>query len=287
MFFYFWFGIVSTWNRIVFVFLQFPGGDVMWSSKAIYVFDLNAKQYWYFVEAAKNASCFAFEIGQSSSSILVGTKFGSIFAVNLCKFVWGFLWSIHLFFHFKWTYYDFTFGHRSNEPKKTKLDTGEIDQRLKVFDDRILDIVTIPHRNGFSLCYSSKEASLCKHLHDNGQLQIVKRFFKVSAIKSILSNLIINKIAIRPQSSKATMSMADCGVNTAKFTLAVLVNDDSIYVYECVHHTNQNDDNNNNCVDAGSGFSIQLTKHIHPIEQRDLHGRQLRNRRTNDTNNSE
>lgn len=59
----------------------------MWSSKAIYVFDLNAKQYWYFVEAAKNASCFAFEIGQSSSSILVGTKFGSIFAVNLCKFV--------------------------------------------------------------------------------------------------------------------------------------------------------------------------------------------------------
>lgn len=74
-------------------------------SKDIFMFDLNAKQYWYFVKAAKNASCFTFEIGQSSSSILVGTKFGSIFTVNLRKFVRLFLWSIHLFtfFHLNWT----------------------------------------------------------------------------------------------------------------------------------------------------------------------------------------
>lgn len=157
----------------------------------------------------------------------------------------------------------------------------------------MLEIVTAPHRNELLLCYSSKEASICKHPHDNGQLQIVKRFFKVSTIKSILSNLIIQKIAIRPQSSKTTTTTAN-DVDAAEFTIAVLVNDDSIYVYECIRlndkHTNNNkddDNNNNNYVDAGSGFSIQLTKHIHPIEQRDLHGRQFKNHRTNDANNSE
>lgn len=68
--------------------------------------------------------------------------------------------------------------------------------------------------------------------------------------------------------------------------MAVLVNDDSIYVYEN-QHTNYDNDNNNNNDDAGNGFSIQLTKHIHPIEQRDLHGRYLKNQRANDMNNSE
>lgn len=189
----------------------------------------------------------------------------------------------------------------SNSPphriKKTKLVTGKIEQRLKVFDDRILDIVTIPHRNEFFLCYSSKEASICEHAHDNnGQLQIVKRFFKVSAIKSILSNLIIQKICVRPQSSNAATSTTTTTVNnvdTSKlFTIVVLVNDDSIYIYENVQldnqHSNNNDKNNNsNKNDAGSDFSIQLTKHIHPIEQRDLHGRDFKNHRTDDMNNSE
>lgn len=139
----------------------------------------------------------------------------------------------------------------------------------------------IPHRNEFFLCYSSKEASICKRSHDdNGQLHIVKRFFKVSAIKSILSNLIIQKIVIRPQSSTKT-------TDPIKFTLVVLVNDDSLYIYENVRLENPRTNNGNDNDDVSSGVSIQLTKHIHPIEQRDLHGRHLKNHRTNHTNNSE
>lgn len=174
----------------------------------------------------------------------------------------------------------------SNSIKKKKLVTGGIEQRLKAFDDRILDIEMIPNRNKIFLCYSSKEASICKHSHDNGQLQIVKRFFKVSAIKSILSNLIIQKIVIRPQSSAIKTTTTDSTADSTKFTLVVLVNDDSLYIYENVHLEDHHTKNGNNNDEAGIGVSIQLTKHIHPIEQRDLHGRHLKNHRTNDMNNS-
>lgn len=67
--------------------------------------------------------------------------------------------------------------------------------------------------------------------------------------------------------------------------MVVLVNDDSIYVYE-IDRLKDKNNNNGNDDDAGSDFPIQLTKHIHPIEQRDLHGRYLKNHRTNDLNNS-
>lgn len=157
-----------------------------------------------------------------------------------------------------------------------KLGSGEIEQRLKVFDDRILDIVTIPKCNGLFLCYTSKEASICKHSHDtnnNGQLNILKRFFKVSAIKTILSHLTIQKVIIRPK-------LCGAASDATIFTVAVLLNDDSVYIYE-----NARLDDAGHAYNApgagGNRVSFQLTKHIHPIEMRDLHGRELKNHRTN------
>lgn len=144
-----------------------------------------------------------------------------------------------------------------------------------------MSIVTIPQHSEFFLCYSAKEASICRHSHDNnniGQLQIVKRFFKVSAIKSILSNLMIQKIVIRPKLITNTTISDATG-----YTLAVLVNDDSLYIYENVRFGDRNDNDGA----ESNGVSIQLTKHIHPIERRDLHGRHLKNHRTDDMNNSE
>lgn len=163
---------------------------------------------------------------------------------------------------------------------KKRIVTGRIQHRLKAFDDdRTLGILDFPNFSGFFLCYSSKEASICKHSNENGKLSVVKRFFKVSAIKSILSNLTIQKIAIQPKSTRRT--------DANQLTLAILFNDDSLYIYENVrlndHHSN---DGIASCGGRCSDVSTQLTKHIHPIELRDLHGRYVKNHRTNDLNNS-
>lgn len=101
----------------------------------------------------------------------------------------------------------------------------------------------------------------------------------MSAIKTILSHLIIQKIIIRP---KLCGTASDATI----FTLAVLLNDDSVYIYENARL----DDGGHAKNAAGAGgnrVSFQLTKHIHPIEMRDLHGRELKNHRSNHMNNGE
>lgn len=234
------------------------------------MFDLNAQIYWYFDEAAKNCSCFSFELCESA--ILVGSKYGSIFTVQLGK-----CWSCLLLNRIRWFE---LIEFRSKQ--KQHLGTGKIEQRLKVFEDRVIDIVVIPPPcNGLFLCYSSKEASICKHSSDihNGQLCIVKRFFKVATIKTILSNLTIQKIAIRSKSS--TNPSAD-----KIFTFVILVNDDSLYIYDDVRLSEENAHGDHDNGVRSNAVSFQLTKHIHPIEMRDLHGRDLKNYRINDPNNS-
>lgn len=138
---------------------------------------------------------------------------------------------------------------------------GAIKQRLKAFDERIIEITSLCHSTKLFLCYSSKEATICKHTQID-ELTIQQRFFKVSSIKSVLNPLVIKKIAFAVS-------------NDRKLTLAVLVNDDSLYIYE------------NILLDDRNGLAlIQLTKHIHPIEQRDLHGRHLKRSQTSELNNS-
>lgn len=172
------------------------------------------------------------------------------------------------------------------------LGTGEIERRLKVFDDRVMNIVTMPQHSELFLCHSAKEASICKHLHGNsdsnknGQLQIVKRFFKVSAIKSILSNLAIQKVAIRSNKSCTNTSATTSTSDATSLTVAVLVNDDSVYIFENVQFDAQNANDDGAAAADSAAVSIQLTKHIHPIERRDLHGRHIKNHRTSDMNNS-
>lgn len=52
--------------------------------KDVYVFDLRAKRYWCLSEAAKNGCCFEFGTG-NPLSILIGTKYGTIYTVGLGK----------------------------------------------------------------------------------------------------------------------------------------------------------------------------------------------------------
>lgn len=74
---------ISVWFSYFIILICAVCGDHLNGRKDLYVFDLNTQTYWYFDEAVKNCSCFTFEVG--ASSILVGTKYGSIFTVNLRK----------------------------------------------------------------------------------------------------------------------------------------------------------------------------------------------------------
>lgn len=122
--------------------------------------------------------------------------------------------------------------------------TGATKRRLKAFDERVIEILTIHNSPAFFVCYSSKEALICKHA-DRSNLTIEQRFFKTTAIKSILDKLIIKKIVINSS-------------NNGKLTAVVLLNDDSLYIYEADASRN-----------AEGYASINLVKHIHPVERRD------------------
>lgn len=113
---------------------------------------------------------------------------------------------------------------------------------MKVFDSRILEIIEIHHSVEYFICYTSTEALICSQ--DKGlTLKIVHRFFKALGIKSILAELVIKKIV-----AHLTSDM--------KLTIAVLLNDESLYIYDVELN------NNNSWSD-----SIKLVKHIHPVEQ--------------------
>lgn len=94
------------------------------------------------------------------------------------------------------------------------------------------------------MCYSSKEALVCHHI-DGSNLNIKRRFCRMVAIKSIMHNLSIKKVVIFTKSAEKT-------------TIIVLLSDDSLYIYELLtlKHTDILE-------------SINLIKHIYPIERRD------------------
>lgn len=129
-----------------------------------------------------------------------------------------------------------------------KTATSKIHQRIKAFDRCILEIIEIHGAVDYFICYTSTESVICSHNTDSTTLKIEHRFFKTIAIKSILMKLLIKKIV--------THTTAD-----GKLTIVVLLNDDSLYIYEVV---------NLNKIDSWSN-SIKLIKHIHPIERLDSH----------------
>lgn len=107
----------------------------------------------------------------------------------------------------------------------------------------MIGIVSIDISLNYFICYTSTEAFICCYKYGI-ELIIVHRFFKTIAIKSILDKLFIKKIEIHTS-------------NNQKLTIIVLLNDQSIYIYENILF-DRND----------SWFnSIALTKHIHPIER--------------------
>lgn len=89
-------------------------------------------------------------------------------------------------------------------------------------------------------------------------LKIEHRFFNAIRIKSILAKLSIKKL-----STHITDDM--------KLTIVVLLNDESLYIYECVQLKQI----------RSWTESIRLIKHIHPTEQLESHFKHL------DPNNSE
>lgn len=99
---------------------------------------------------------------------------------------------------------------------------------------------------------------ICSQNTDSATLKIEHRFFNAFTIRSILRKLVIKKIV--------THTTADM-----KLTIVVLVNDNSLYIYEVVDL---------NKIDSWSD-SIKLIKHIHPFERLDLYFKQY------DPNNSE
>lgn len=54
------------------------------SRKDLFVFNLNDEKYWCFEEVCKNLACFWFH-PHNQDCILVGTKYGSLLNVELCK----------------------------------------------------------------------------------------------------------------------------------------------------------------------------------------------------------
>lgn len=54
------------------------------SRNDLFVFDLNDEKYWCFEEICKNLACFCFH-PHNQDCILVGTKYGSLLNVELCK----------------------------------------------------------------------------------------------------------------------------------------------------------------------------------------------------------
>lgn len=140
----------------------------------------------------------------------------------------------------------------------SKTATSKIHNRIKVFDSCILEIIPIHDAVDYFICYTSTESMICSQNTDAGTLTIEHRFFTAIAIKSILTKLVIKKIV--------THTTADMTL-----TIVVLLNDDSLYIYEVVDL---------NKIDSWSD-SITLVKHIHPIERLDLHFKHY------DPNNSE
>lgn len=123
-------------------------------------------------------------------------------------------------------------------------DTGVILQQLKVFDDYVCEIITLAETPEWFICYSPSDAVIMAR---NVQFEVKTHLFKVAAIKSVYKNLSIKQIASH--------------ISAGKLAIAVLLNDDSLWIYEGTV--------------ADGDTSIALSKHIHPIEQRDLHCRQL------------
>lgn len=95
----------------------------------------------------------------------------------------------------------------------------------------------------YFICYTSTEALIC-YYKKSVELKIVRHFFKATAIKSILAKLCIKKITIFTS-------------NDLNLTIAVLLNDESVYIYENISITKSDSWLN----------SVKLTKHIHPIER--------------------
>ncbi|XP_055316276.1 TBC1 domain family member 31 [Sitodiplosis mosellana] len=174
------------------------------SRKDLFVFDLTDEKYWCFDEVCQNLSCFCFH-PRNYACILVGTKYGSLLVVELKA-------------------------------------TSKIHQRIKAFDNSILEIIGIHDSVEYFICYTSTEALICSHSTD-ATLRIEHRFFKAIAIKSILTKLVIKKIV--------THVTADM-----KLTVAVLLNDESLYIYG---------------VGLDKIDSINLIKHIHPIDRLDVY----------------
>lgn len=142
-----------------------------------------------------------------------------------------------------------------------KLDsTSAISNRLKVFENSVNEIVPIHQSSKCFLSYSSTEAVICSC--EESTLQIERRFFKVANIKSILNNLSIQRIVT-------------CASIDRELTIVVLLNDNSLYIYENIPLEE---------ADLTWPHSIQLTKHIHPIERRDWFWKE---HQQHDSNNSE
>lgn len=139
-------------------------------------------------------------------------------------------------------------------------DTAKTSNRLKVFDSNVSEIVPIYQTGHFFLCYSPTGAAICSNR--DSTLQIERRFFKVANIKSILNNLSIKKIVTHATSEH-------------KLTIVVLMSDESLYIYENIPLSS----------DVTWINSMQLTKHIHPIERRDRYWGDAKNH--HDSNNSE
>lgn len=94
------------------------------------------------------------------------------------------------------------------------------------------------------LCYSAKEAKIWSQNYDS-KLCVHRKLLCTDAIQSQLANLSVNKISFHSFETK--------------LTVAVLLNDDSVYIYE------------NIATDCKLWpIKFELTKHIHPIERRNM-----------------
>ncbi|XP_031631316.1 uncharacterized protein LOC116345778 [Contarinia nasturtii] len=145
--------------------------------KDIYVFDLANKQYWCLGEVApKISTCFCFD-PCNQTSILIGTKYGFILAVDLT--------------------------------------IGKVQQKLKSFnkDSRILGLTAIQPSNTetisvssqYFICHSSVEAVLCRR--DAAALSVEYSLFK-SDNKETIWPIIIRKIVVHTSNdSKLTIAI--------------------------------------------------------------------------------
>lgn len=216
--------------------------------KDICVFDFDHHEYWCFEELANNCACLTFD-PRNHFGFLIGTRYGSVLTVRLSEIK-------NALFHD-------TYLHKKLPLLLyfvCNIADGMVRHRIKLFDSIVVGIVPIEHITGYFICYSTTEALICK-CNKNDELEIVRRFINATTIKSILAKLFIRKIVVQAS-------------NDRSLTVAVLLNDESLYIFEMDAVTEDYDTSTN---------PIKMTKHIHPIEMRDLHHAR---KTTEDQNNS-